>query len=446
MPIVSEANKADVVVVGAGITGLSTAYAVQKAGRSVLVVEASGQVGGRIMTHEWKGDKVEVGQQYLLSTYANALALVDELGMTGDLVVEKARVVQHIDKKGKSHVIDGEAELLRFLGVRGAADLARATLQYSTMGKAYPSYDFDAYVEEYDNVSAEEGFAWAGEKFRDFILRPMCYGNAGTSLDHLSLFDAVRLFRSHLKQPTQYGFREGNISFPRKLAEHVPVMLNAEVAELSMNDSRVSGVKLADGHIIEAGHVILCTAPGAAAKITPNLFPRAKEFLDDFHHTRLALAFFHLDRPLDSAAVSFGIVSPGQRYFNMSINHSVTRPFLVPSGKAIISAWTAFPGAPEMLAKSDEEILARAFDELKLFYPGLSPDWVEHSEVIRHDWGYALQKPGDWKRLIDFKAEATRHEGLSFANADYSLVALESGVITGKRAAEHAVASLSETV
>lgn len=99
-----------------------------------------------------------------------------------------------------------------------------------------------------------------------------------------------------------------------------------------------------------------------------------------------------------------------------------------------------------MLAKPDEEILAQAFDELKLFYPGFSPDWVEHSDLMRHDWGYALQKPSDWKRLIDFKVEATRHEGLSFANADHSLVALESGVITGKRAAEHAVASLSETV
>lgn len=446
MPIVSDVTKADVVVVGAGITGLSTAYEVQKAGRSVAVIEASDHVGGRIMTREWQGDKVEAGQQYLLSTYKNALALVEELGMTGDLVVEQARVVQHIDKKGKSHILDGEADLLRFLGVRGSADLARATLQYSTLGKPFPSYEFETYVEEYDNISAQEGFAWAGDKFRDFILRPMCYGNAGTSLDHLSFFDAVRLFRSHLKQPTQYGFREGNLSFPRKLAEKVPVLLNAEVKELSVTGDRVAGVRLADGRTIEAGHVILCTDPGAAARITPALFPRAKAFLDDFHHTRLALAFFHLDRPLDSAAVSFGIAYPEKRYFNMSINHSVTRPFLVPSGKAIVSAWTAYPDAPDMLAKSDDDILDRALEELKLFYPGLSKDWVEHSEVIRHDWGYALQQPGDWKRLFDFHEAAGEHKGLSFANADYSMVALESGVITGKAAAERAVQSLVETV
>lgn len=55
MPIVSDVKEVDVVVVGAGITGLSTAYAVQKMGRSVLVVESFDDVGGRIMTRERTG-------------------------------------------------------------------------------------------------------------------------------------------------------------------------------------------------------------------------------------------------------------------------------------------------------------------------------------------------------------------------------------------------------
>jgi monoamine oxidase len=58
MPIVSDVTQADVVVVGGGITGLATAYEVQKAGRSVVVLEASDYVGGRIMTRERNGDMV----------------------------------------------------------------------------------------------------------------------------------------------------------------------------------------------------------------------------------------------------------------------------------------------------------------------------------------------------------------------------------------------------
>ena len=446
MPIVTEINKADVIVVGAGITGLSTAYAVQKAGRSVLVLEASDHVGGRIMTRERGGDKVEVGQQYVLSTYDNALALVDELGLTGDLVEEKTGAIQYIYKKGKSHIVDGDADLLRFLGVRGAADLARATLQLGTLGKSYPTYDLETCVEEYDAITAQEGLDWVGEKFRDFVLRPMCYGSAGTFLDHLSLFDAVRLFRSNLKKPKHYGFRHGNLSLPRKLAEHVPVLLNAEVSGLTVENEKVTGVALADGRSVEAGHVILCTTPNAAARITPEQFARPKAFLEDFHHTRLALAYFYLDRPVESAGVSFGIAYPEKRYFNLSINHTAMRPFLVPSGKAIISGWSAYPDASDLLAQSDDAVLARALDELKLFYPGLVGEWVEHAEVVRHDWAYARQAPGDCRRLLAFRDDAVRHAGLSYANADYNLVSLESGVIMGKRAAERAVQSLGEPV
>lgn len=442
----SNLQKVDVIVVGAGITGLSTAYAVKKAGRSVLVLEASDQVGGRIMTRERGGDRVEVGQQYLLSNYEHALALVEELGMTGELIEAPPEIMQHIDRKGKAHVVDGDASLLRLLGVRGAADLARAAAQYSALGKSFSTYDLDVDIPEYDNVPALEGFSWAGQSFTDYILRPVCYGNAGTALEHISLYDAIRLFRSNLKHPKYYGFRAGNAALPQKLAEHVPVMLNARVGGLRMAGDRVSGVELADGRAIEAGHVILCTTPGAAASIVPQSFAAAKRFLTGFHHTPLALAFFYLDRPFDSPGFSFGIAYPEKRYFNLSINHTAVRPFLVPSGKAIISAWSAYPGAGEMLAKPDEEILARALDELKLFYPGLRADWVEHAEVIRHDWGYAHHLPGDFKRIMDFNTEAKGCKGLSFANADYNRIALESGIIMGKRAAARAVECLSALV
>lgn len=295
-------------------------------------------------------------------------------------------------------------------------------------------------------MTAQKGLAWAGEKFRDFVLRPMCYGNAGTSLDHLSLFDATRMFRSHLKKPKHFAFRKGNLSFPNKLAEHVPVLLNAKVDGLLTHDDAVVGVELVDGRKVDAQHVVLCTTPDAAARITPEAFTGPKALLDDFHHSPLALAFFHLDRPVKSAGVSFGIAYPEKRFFNLSINHTVTRPFLVPSGKAIISAWSAYPDSPEMLAKSDEEITVRAFEELKLFYPGLTNEWIEHSEVVRHAWGYSRQAPGDCRRLLDFREGAARYAGLSYANADYNLVSLESGVIMGKRAAARAMLSLKEFV
>jgi len=61
-------RKADVVILGAGLAGLSAALALTKAGRSVIVLEARRRVGGR--THNellQDGSLVEHGGQFLFS-------------------------------------------------------------------------------------------------------------------------------------------------------------------------------------------------------------------------------------------------------------------------------------------------------------------------------------------------------------------------------------------
>ena len=75
-------RKRDVVVVGAGIAGLSAARAIRKAGRSVVVLEARDRVGGRTLNHGiGGGEVVEVGGQWVGPTQDRVLALIDELGL-----------------------------------------------------------------------------------------------------------------------------------------------------------------------------------------------------------------------------------------------------------------------------------------------------------------------------------------------------------------------------
>jgi monoamine oxidase len=70
----------DVVVVGAGISGLVAARRLVRAGKSVLVLEARDRVGGRVLNHTLSGGSViEAGGAFVGPTQDRILALAKEL-------------------------------------------------------------------------------------------------------------------------------------------------------------------------------------------------------------------------------------------------------------------------------------------------------------------------------------------------------------------------------
>jgi monoamine oxidase len=80
--LAKQQRQADVIVVGAGLAGLTAARQIRKAGRSVLVLEARNRVGGRIL-NESLGNGVisEVGGEFIGSTQNHIKALADEVGV-----------------------------------------------------------------------------------------------------------------------------------------------------------------------------------------------------------------------------------------------------------------------------------------------------------------------------------------------------------------------------
>lgn len=90
-------NTTDVVVVGAGLAGLTAARRLAAEGHAVTVIEARNRVGGRTLNHEvGDGEVVEAGGQFVGPTQDRIIGLADELGIkTFPAYAEGASVYLH---------------------------------------------------------------------------------------------------------------------------------------------------------------------------------------------------------------------------------------------------------------------------------------------------------------------------------------------------------------
>lgn len=97
----------DVVIVGAGPSGLTCARTLTKAGLSVAVLEARDRVGGRTWQETIDGAFIEIGGQWISPDQTALSALVDELGLETFSRYREGKSV-YISPAGVRTVYEGE--------------------------------------------------------------------------------------------------------------------------------------------------------------------------------------------------------------------------------------------------------------------------------------------------------------------------------------------------
>src|SRR5689334_13144438 len=96
----------DAIVVGAGLSGLVCARRLADAGLDVMVLEARGRVGGRLLAGRVGDTVVDLGGQWMTTGQPRLAALAAELGV--------ASIPQL--REGRAFVAEAEAGILAQLG------------------------------------------------------------------------------------------------------------------------------------------------------------------------------------------------------------------------------------------------------------------------------------------------------------------------------------------
>jgi protoporphyrinogen/coproporphyrinogen III oxidase len=429
-------NSKKVIVVGAGIGGLSSAYWLTKKGYDVEVLEASHRPGGRMHTQENNGDKFEVGAQFYHSHYHNGIELMKELGL-----YEKRRkipgLIKYALKDGSSFLFNKNIPWIKPLGVRGNLKLYWFMLKHVFLKKSDPLNQLLNTHKEWDNIPMSD--LWTSDSkhdvaLRDYIVKPLSVATNDGWPEHLNMAHFLHCVRIDLFTDF-FTLDGGTSSLADALAEKLDIRYESPVQELVLENGRTVGVRLEkDGEVKKADHVIVAVAPPFVSKILPSELNEQAELFDQVMRVPFPVVSFFLNRRYQKNVWAyFGDMSKRLKYA-FAVDACGKNSVAVPSGNSIISAYPAHPDSFELEGKTDAELIEIAKKDVETYMPGIS-ECIESASVQNHPHAVSRYPVGSYDLACKIKAKSYG-DGVSFVTDFTGGGYMEAAMISARSAVD----------
>ena len=379
-------------VVGAGISGLTAAYALKKSGIITILLEAFSRPGGVIQSIQRDSFLVECGPQSF-SGNASIASVCKDLGLLDQRIFADPKAPRYVLLNGKLQSVPMGPGLLVSPFVGGSTFFA---MLRDLLGSSRPP--------EPDESIADFVRRKFTPTFLDRLIGPFVSGVYAGDPEKLSLRAAfpivheaetvkASLFRGAiamrkaqrtkrgegpLEKPTFESFRDGNETLVRALAKDLDDQLfcDVEVTAVDALDPSLDATA-ARFHLtlhtprgeerIEAERLVLACSPSAAGRILARLNPQFESELTAIESVPIGLVSLGY-RAADVAhgLDGFGFLVPRSSGLNVlgTVWNSSLFPGRAPENHALLTSFVGGATNPAIVQKSPEELVSIVHREI----------------------------------------------------------------------------------
>lgn len=451
-----------VAIVGAGISGLAAAYELARAGVETTVFEKQSRAGGVISTRIVEGCTLECGPDSFLAAKPEAVALINELGLGGEVIGSNDHQrTTYIWKRGRLVALPEGVMMIVPSRVMPMVQTSLVGLNTKIrMGFEY----FRRPSDRGDRSVAEFVTDHFGSETLDYLAEPLLAGVYGGNPAKLGMEGVLPRF---LEMEKKYGSlvrgvlaaRRGNTrpgatpmplfqtlksglgKLADALASHADIV-NAEVEAIERDGA---GYRLrASGDWVHADHVVLACPAWAAGRLVGGIDGTLAELLTGIEYSSsITVSLIYRTDEFDGRRAGFGFLVPQKERQRLAACTFVGTKFSyrVPGDRIALRCFFGGTGDPAILNETDDALGGIAREELRRIV-GLQAAPVAHV-IARWPRSMAQYTVGHGPRIAEIRARAASLGGLYLAGNAYEGIGISDCIRTGRAAAKGILAKAS---